>query len=356
MRNLAMQLRSDWSGYLLRAPKLLCFVCMTALHSFPTNAQQSAEEFFRGKTVTVVIPTTPGGDRGGNATVLLSHISRHIPGNPRVIPNFMPGAGGLVAMNYLNNVAPRDGTFIASPLTTFIVAQVTGEQAVRYDVSKMNWIGRTTESTQVLYVWHTVHVHGVDDAKKRVVTVGSSGVNSPSTIIPQIMNNVFGTQFRVIQGYKGSTTFNLATSRGETDASLTTWGNLRNNHSDWVREKKARVLFQVLLTRHPELQDVPTAHELAKTDEDKSLIDLMTSSAELGQAFIAPPDVPSHIVDALRRAFDATMTDPEYIAISKKMGNELNPMTGAELAALAARTLATPKTVVERYHKATSVR
>ena len=268
----------------------------------------------------------------------------------------MPGAGGLLAANNLFNVDPRDGLTMMSPLTTLIVAQVTGEKAVRYDVSKINWIGRSTESTQVVYAWHTSGVNSIEDAKTREVTVGSTGVNSPSTIVPNIMNSVFGTKFKVVLGYKGSADFNLATSRGETHASLTTWGNLRNSHRSWVEQKEARILFQVLMTRHRELPDVPTAYELAKNDDDRALLEFVTSSAELGQAFVTSPGVPPHIVEALRRAFDQTMADPEYIAFSKKVGNELGPASGAEMAKFAARTLATPKSVVDRYTAAVTVR
>ncbi len=327
-----------------------------AIIATPATAQQSIEDHFRGKTLTVIIPTSPGGDRSANALALINHIGRHIPGNPRVVPNYMPGAGGLSALNHLYNVVAKDGLTIATPLTTLIVAQVTGEKAVRYDVSKMNWIGRTSESTQVVYVWHKVPVYSLDDAKRREVTLGSTGVNSPSTIIPLIMNNVFGTKFKVVLGYKGSADFNLATARGETDSSLTTWSNLRNSHADAVREKHARILFQVLMTRHPELAEIPTAYELATNDDDRALIEFMTSSAELGQAFIAPPDVPAPIIEALRRAFDLTMQDPAYIEYSKKVGNALTPVSGAELAKFATRTLATPRAVIDRYTAATTVR
>ncbi len=343
-------------GGLMQLTVRMLSVCIVILGASGAAAQQSIEDHFRGKTVAIIIPTTPGGDRAANANALVNHIGKHIPGNPRVVPSYMPGAGGLLAANHLYNVAAKDGLTMMSPLTTLIVSQVTGDKQVRYDVSKMNWIGRSTESTQVVYVWHTVKVNNIEDAKRVVVTVGSTGVNSPSTIVPNIMNNVFGTKFKVILGYKGSASFNLATSRGETDASLTTWSNLRNTHRAWVQDKQIRVLFQVLMTRHPELKDVPTAYELGTNDDDRALLEFVTSSAELGQAFITAPDVPQNIVEALRTAFDKTMADPEYIAYSKKVGNQLNPLPGAEMAKFAAKTLATPKKVVDRYTAAVAVR
>jgi len=269
-----------------------------------------------------------------------------------VVPTFMPGAGGAVGMNYLQSVAPRDGLAIATPLAPVVVSQVTGDKTVKYDVGKMSWIGRTADSTQVLYVWHTVDAYSLDDLRRRKVTIGSSGATSASTIIPYVMNHAFGTQMHVIMGYSGSAAFNLAVQRGETDGALTTWGNVSNNHADQIRDKKIRVVFHVSLSRNPDLPNVPLALDMATSDDDRALIEFMSSSAELGQSFIAPPDVPAPIVAALRRAFDATMRDPDYIKLSQQAGNVLNPMNGEALTALNARTLATPQKVIERYQAA----
>jgi tripartite-type tricarboxylate transporter receptor subunit TctC len=206
----------------------------------------------------------------------------------------------------------------------------------------------------VLYVWHTVDAHTLDDLKRRRVTIGSTGATSASTIIPYVMNYTFGTRMHVVMGYSGSASFNLAVQRGETDGALTTWGNVSNNHADQVRDKKIRVIFQVSLNRNPDLPNVPLALDIATNDADRALIEFMSASAELGQSFIAPPDVPRPIVDALRSAFDATMKDPDYLKLSQQAGNVLNPMGGAALTELNARTLATPRSVIERYQAAVS--
>src|SRR3954454_1750088 len=332
----------------------LLIVAVGALIAMPAIAQTSMEDHFRGKTLTVIIPTTPGGDRMTNAAPLIRYIGRHIPGNPTVVPSFMPGAGGAVGMNYLQSVAPHDGLTIATPLAPVVMAQVTGEKTVKYDVSNMIWIGRTADSTQVLYVWHTVDVRTLDDLKAKKVTIGSTGATSASTIIPYVMNHAFGTKMQVVLGYSGSAAFNLAVQRGETDGALTTWNNVANNHADQVREKKIRVLFQVSLTRFKDLADVPLAIELASNDDDRALLEFMSSSAELGQSFIAPPGVPTNIVAVLRSAFDATMVDPEYLKLSQQTGNVLNPMSGAALTELNARTLKTPQKIIDRYQAAVS--
>jgi tripartite-type tricarboxylate transporter receptor subunit TctC len=234
------------------------------------------------------------------------------------------------------------------------MAQVTGDKTVKYDVSKMSWIGRTADSTQVLYVWHAVDVRTLDDLKTRKVTIGSTGATSASTIIPYVVNYALGTKMQVILGYSGSASFNLAVQRGETDGALTTWNNVANNHADQVREKKIRVLFQVSLTRFKDLVDIPLAIELASNDDDRALLEFMSSSAELGQSFIAPPGVPNDIVAALRSAFDATMVDPDYLKLSQQTGNVLNPMSGAALTQLNARTLKTSQKIIDRYQAAVS--
>src|SRR5436190_14329351 len=292
----------------------------------PSMAQSSLEDHFRGKTIQVIIPTTPGGDRMANAAPFMRYFGRHIPGNPNVIPSFMPGAGGAVGINYLQSVAARDGLTIATPLAPVVMAQVTGDKTVKYDVSKMNWIGRTVDSNQVLYVSNAAKAQTFAELKTNRVVIGSSGPASASTVIPYVMNVVFGTQMHVVLGYSGSATFNLAVQRGETDGALTTLGTVRNNYAAQLKEGKIRILFQVSLARHPDLPDVPTALEMAAPGDDRSLIELMTSTSEMGQAFVAPPDVPGPIVAALRRAFDATMQDPDYIALSEKTGNALNPL------------------------------
>ena len=230
-----------------RRLQILAMISAFAPWGTAASAQASLDEHFRGKTLSVIIPTSPGGDRMANAAPLIRYIGRHIPGQPNVVPAFMPGAGGAVGMNYLQSVAPRDGLTIATPLAPVVVAQVTGDKTVKYDVSKMNWIGRTADSTQVLYVWHTVDVYTLDDLKRRRVTIGSSGATSASTIIPYVVNYAFGTKMHVVMGYSGSASFNLAVQRGETDGALTTWGNVSNNHADQVRDKKIRIFSRSLL-------------------------------------------------------------------------------------------------------------
>lgn len=338
-----------------RTIALLDAAILTALlASSPAWPQGSLEEHFRGKTITVVIPTGPGGDRMANATPFMRYFGRHIPGNPNVVPSFMPGAGGAVGINFLQSVAPRDGLTIATPLAPVVLAQVTGEKSVRYDSAKMNWIGRTADATQVLYVRGNVDAKDFNDLKSKKVVIGSSGPASASTIIPYVMNHVFGTKMHVVLGYSGSNAFNLAVQRGETDGALTTWNNVGNNYGDEVRDGRLRILFHVALSQSAELPKVPLALDMTRNDDDRALVELMSSSSEMGQTFVAPPDAPAPIVDALRRGFDATVRDPDYLDMMRKARNALNPLGGQALSAIVAKTIATPPSVIERYKTAIS--
>jgi tripartite-type tricarboxylate transporter receptor subunit TctC len=318
------------------------------------QAQGSLEGHFRGKTITVIIPTGPGGDRMANATPFMRYFGRHIPGHPNVVPSFMPGAGGAVGMNFLQSVASRDGLTIATPLAPVVLAQVTGEKSVRYDTAKMNWIGRTADATQVLYVRSNVDAKDFNDLKRKKVVIGSSGPASASTIIPYVMNQVFGTKMHVVLGYSGSNAFNLAVQRGETDGALTTWNNVSNSYGEQVRDGSLRILFHVALSQNSDLSTVPLALDMTQNNEDRALVELMSSSSEMGQTFVAPPGVPGPIVQALRRAFDMTVKDPEYLDMMRKAGNALNPVGGQALSAIVAKTIATPQSVIDRYKVATA--
>jgi tripartite-type tricarboxylate transporter receptor subunit TctC len=328
---------------------------MLALSAKPASSESSLADHFRGKTLTVIIPTGPGGDRMANATPFMRYFGRHIPGNPNVVPSFMPGAGGAVGINFLQAAASRDGLTIATPLAPVVMAQVTGEKSVKYDTLKLNWIGRTADATQVLYVRGNVDIRDFNDLKTKKVVIGSSGPASASTIIPYVMNHVFGTKMHVVLGYRGSAAFNLAVQRGETDGALTTWNNVSNNYGEQVRNGSLRILFQVALSQNPDLPKIPLALDMTTNDADRALIEFMSSSSAMGQTFVAPPDVPPQIVQVLRRAFDDTIKDSDYLAMMRKAGNLLNPMSGAALTEIVAKTNATPRDVINRYKAAVTV-
>ncbi len=316
----------------------------------PRAAAQSAEQDFRNKTIRVIVPTAVGGDRALYALPFIAYFGRHVPGNPRVVPVFMPGAGGAVGMNYLYGASAPDGLTIGTPLAPVVVAQATGDSQVSYDVSKMNWIGRIVDATRVFFVWNRVGVRTLDDLRKREVIVGSSGRSSETYINPAVMNARLGTKFRIVTGYSGVAAVNLAAERGESEGSFTTWNDVWNNHADWLRDKKITVMFQIALAK--KVGDVPLLVDAAGDPLARSVIEFMSSSSQMGQAYVGPPGMSPEIVSVLRAAFDATMKDPEYVEAMRKANLELNPMNGADLAAVVAKTIAAPKQVIDAYQAA----
>ena len=322
----------------------LAFLCGAS----PVAAQSDAD-YFRDKTIKVIIPSAPGGGRVLNTMPLVQFYGRHLPGKPQVQPVFMPGAGGSQAMNYTYGVAPRDGTTITTPLVDVPSAQAIGEAAVKYDVSKMAWIGRTTDATRVLFVRGDASASSLDDLRKRELIIGSAGRSTQTYSNPAIMNKYLGTRFKIVVGYKSAVDVNDAVDKRETDAATTSWANLNSLHPDWLREGRMRVLFQIGLMRSPELANVPLLSELASDDEGRAVINFMSAASDIGEAFLAPPGVPARIIEMMRRGFDETMKDPEYQATVQKLGIVLNPLTGEEMTRISDSIVGAPKHVIEHY-------
>lgn len=315
-------------------------------------AAQSVEDVFKGKTVKILVPTTPGGDRALYTLPVANIIGRHIPGRPAVVVNYMPGAGGALAVNNLYSVAAPDGLTIATPLAPVVIAQATGDKSVQYDVRKMSWIGRTADANGILVVWHTTPFKTLDDLKTQEAILGTTGTASVGHINPQVMNVTIGSKFKMVQGYKGTGDIALAMERGEIHGLFTTWNNISNNHAEWVRDGKIRILLQVGLSRHPDLANIPMMSELAPNDGARQIIEFMSSSSQMGQSFVGPPGLPAPILEALRKAFDATMKDPDFLEAARKSGLQINPMSGADLTQVALKTINAPEEIIRRYRTA----
>ncbi len=327
--------------------KLVCAALGAALAT--AAAAQSVDDVFRGQTLRIVIPSAPGGDRVFYTLPFAEFYGRHIPGKPAVQPVFMPGAGGSLAINYTYNVAPRDGLTIVTPLVGAGAAQAIGEDSVKYDFNKMNWIGRTADATRVIFIRGESPVRDIDDLRKTGVVIGSAGRASDTYGNPALMNRFLGTKFKIIIGYKSAVDVNQAVETRETDAASTTWSDLVNKRREWLRDGTVRVLVQIALTKNPELPDTPLLLDLVKNEDDKKVVALMSSSSQMGQAFAAPPGVPAPVVEALRRAFDETMKDPDYLALAKKLNQTINPVTGEELAKIASGIVNAPASVIGQY-------
>ncbi len=299
-------------------------------------AAQTPEQFYAGKTIDFVIGYPPGGSNDTWARLVTRHLGKHIPGKPTVVPKNQPGAGSFLAVNTIFNVSPKDGTVIGIGAPTMPLDEKLGTQGVRFKTAEMNWIGRVDSLVNMVFMWNTSRVKAFTDAMSIQSTLSATGVGSTVSIYPTVMNNVFGTKFKLVMGYKGSNEAMLAVERGEVEGHSTSWTALKVAHPDWIRDKTVTILVQFALKRHAEMPDIPTAVELARNDEERAVLAAVMNAAEVGTAFFTTPGVPADRLAALRRAFDATMQDPELRADVEKTGLALNPMTGEELQKLVA--------------------
>jgi tripartite-type tricarboxylate transporter receptor subunit TctC len=317
----------------------------------PSAFAQTPEEFFKGKTITVYIGFGPGGTYDLFGRMVARHIGKHIPGNPNVIGSNMPGAGSFTATNWLYRAAPKDGTALGIVAQTIAMEEKLKNKAVQYKTSEFNWIGRVTSNIEVQVVSTKSKGSTVDGAKTAEVPVASTGPGSPSDSYPKLMNAVLGTKFKVIRGFTGSTAGLLAVERGEVDGALTSWNTMKSTRMNWLTEGRATLPVQYVLTRSPELKDVPTLVELATNETDRKLLNFAVSSAEIGRAILAPPGIPADRIAVLRKAFDAAMKDPELLAEVNKAKLDFEPMGGADLTKLVADSTDVDEAVISRLQK-----
>jgi tripartite-type tricarboxylate transporter receptor subunit TctC len=279
----------------------------------------------------MIIATAPGGDYDLRARLVARHIGRHIPGNPTVVPRNMPGGVGIQAMNYMANVAPKDGTTIHAIMQNMSTHQALGGTGVEFDTRKFFWIGNTTDTPNVINSWHTTDIRTIQDVMKRELVVGAPGQATNSVYYPKALNELVGTKFKIVSGYPGGNDVNLAMERGEVGGrGSNSWASWKATKPDWLRDKKIFMLVQIALQRDPELADVPTMIELAKTDEDKAVMTFLSADVPIARSYVTNPGVPAERVQALRRAFDATMKDPQLLAEAGKLNMDLRPTTGEE--------------------------
>lgn len=292
---------------------------------------QSVEEFYRGKQLNMIIGYPTGGSNDIYARTVGRHIGKHIPGNPTVVPRNMPGGGSLIAGNHVFNVAPKDGTTLALIAPTIPLEERLGVPNVKLKTAQFNWIGRVAPSVNMTFVMATVPVKTIQDTFKREVILGASARSSTVAIYPAVLSNVVGAKFKLVMGYPSSTASMLAMERGEVEGHSTSLEVVRAVHPDWLPEKKITPLVQYALKRHPELPNVPMSWELGRNEDERQILRIVANATEVGKMIFTTPDTPADRIQALRRAFDATMNDTAFQADLKTQRVELNPMSGEEL-------------------------
>src|SRR4029077_15303742 len=263
-------------------------------------------------------------------------IGKYIPGHPNFVIRYMPGAGGIKAANFLYGIAPQDGTAWGFITRGFVRAPLLGTPQAQFDPTKYHWIGTSSQETSVAAVWSSAtRVRSLADAMTQDVVFGGTSLATDTGLFPTILNRLIGTRFKVIVGYKSSTDVDLAMERGEVQGKVWTWGSLKSgNTAGWVEEKKVSLLTQFGLQKARDLPDLPLALDYAKSPEDRQVMELGCAPLTLGYPSFMGPGVPPDRVELMRRAFDKTMQDPEFIDLMKQQNLVLDPARGEDVQAI----------------------
>jgi tripartite-type tricarboxylate transporter receptor subunit TctC len=319
-------------------------VCVVAL-LFASDARAQAD-FYKGKTVTVYIGSTTGGGYDQYGRLMASHIGKHLPGNPTVVPKNLPGASGREAIMHVFHKANKDGTEIGITLRNVPFEPLQGTDSLGIDATKMGWLGSMNSETSVCVTWHTSPIKTIQDAMAKETIVGSSGPSAADAIHAKLANQVAGTKFKVIEGYSGSTETHLAMERGEVNGRCGFgWDSIVSRYKKWLDDKQINILAQFAVDKHPDLPTVPAIIDLAKGDANKQLAVMLLGPNKMGRPFFAPPGVPAERLAMLRTAFNKAMADPELLADAKKMNLEVGLMKGEDVEAMVKDIYKTPKEV-----------
>jgi tripartite-type tricarboxylate transporter receptor subunit TctC len=339
--------RREATGRTERMKKTLLALSILLAAALPAAAQQDdVAAFFKGKTMRLVVGIGVGSGYDINARLLARHMAAHIPGQPTIIVQNQPGAGSLSMTNALYHTGPFDGTVMGASFNGMPTTPLLQPGGARFDPVKLNWLGSTNRETQAMYVWHTAPAQALEDMKSKEIVMGAQAPGSTQFDYPVLANRLFGFKFKVVTGYESTPKIHLAMESGEAHGTIANWSTLKAISTNWITEKKIRILAQWALTKSPELGDVPMFLDQAKTDAERAALRLMLARLEYGRPFFLPPNVPAARVEALRRAFDATMKDPAYLAEADKLKIDVDPLSGEQVATLVEQVSRTnPETV-----------
>jgi tripartite-type tricarboxylate transporter receptor subunit TctC len=333
----------------MRTVRTFAWVAAIAGFGFATVTHaQTPEAFYKGKQVRLIIASGSGGGYDAYGRVLARWMPNYVPGKPTFVVQNMDGAGGLKATNYTYAVAPKDGSVFAATYNALTTEPLIGGHGVEYDPLKFNWIGSMGKQQQICTTWNTSPIKTIEDAMAREVVTSSTGATGNSSTLPKLLNELLGTKFKVINGY-GTSEMRLAVERGEVEGICgLSYTTLIASSPDWILNKKINILLQTGNKRHPAMPDVPLAVEKAKTDDGKAILRLYSTPEEIGRPFVAPPGVPDDRVAVLRRAFDATMKDKDFLVEADKAHLEIDPVTGEEMDRILKAAYASPPSVVAK--------
>jgi tripartite-type tricarboxylate transporter receptor subunit TctC len=324
-------------------------IVLLALLSAPTGHAQGAADFYKGKSIDLFIGYSAGGGYDIYARSLARYMGRHIPGNPRIVPKNMPGAGSLVLANWLYNVAPKDGTAFGIIGRGTGFDPLLGSKKAQFDAARFNWIGSMNDEVSVCVAWHASGISTLDQVKQRELTVGGTGPAADTDQFPKVLNGTIGTKFKVVTGYPGGNDVDLAMERGEVMGRCGwSWSSVIATHRHWLDDKKINVLVQLSMRKHPDLPNVPLIMDFAKNDEETQIFNLVFARQPMGRPFLAPPGIPAERAAVLRKAFTDTLADKEYLAEAERMKLEINAVSGEAVQKIVDQVYRTPQAVAKR--------
>jgi tripartite-type tricarboxylate transporter receptor subunit TctC len=314
------------------------------------SANAADPDFYKGKTIKMIVSTPAGGADDTYARIMADHWPEHIPGNPGMVVENLPGAGGIKAGLFLYNVAPKDGTVIAAVHSNVPIQSTLSPDSATWDPDKFNWIGSVTKDPYVGYVWKTAPIKSFAEAKTKPAIVGAQSASSVGAQFALLSNALAGTKLKLVVGYSGSASLKLAMERGEIDGTwANTWGAIKIGQAKELQSKDITIVVQHGLSKSADLPDVPLMIDQIAKEEDKQAARLAMSIQEFAKPYLAPPGVPADRVALLRKSFDETVRDPKFLAnIAKRKLDVNDPLPGDKLAALLAVVNKTPPAVSKR--------
>jgi len=300
------------------------------------------------KPVELYIGYSVGGGYDIYARLLARHMGRHLPGNPTVVPRNMEGAGSLRLANFLYKAAPRDGSAFGTIGRAIAFEPLFGEHSAQFKATEFGWLGSANDEVSVCAAWGKTGITRFEDLYREVF-VGGTGGNSDTDTFPKVINSILGTKMKLVTGYPGGNDITLAMQRGEVQARCGwSWSSIKTNHAAWVKDGTLKILAQLALEKHPDLQQVPLIMDMVKTPEQRQVLRLVFAGQVMGRPFLAPPGVPADRLAALRKAFMATMQDPAFLAEAGKIKLEIRPVSGDAVQKLVAEVYASPPEVVKK--------
>jgi tripartite-type tricarboxylate transporter receptor subunit TctC len=317
-------------------------------------AAAGVEEFYKGRTVSIIIGYSVGGGYDTYARLLSRYLGEHIPGRPTVVPQNMPGAGSIKAANYIYGVAAKDGTAIGTFGRTIPVAPLLAAAGAAFDGTKFTWLGSIAKDTSLCVTWSKSQIKTWEDFLAKPSTFGGEGAGADPDVFVHLYKNVFGAKARLVTGYPGTNDVALAMERQEIDGFCgLSWSTLKSRHPEWLNNKSINIIVQAGLKKEPELPDVPLAIDLTRNQEQLQIVRLVLVSQEMARPFAAPPGLPAERRAALIAAFDNTPRDRNFLAEAKTQALDVDPVSAADIDALLAEVYATPKSVTDKAAKAT---